>query len=84
LETLYPNRVDLGLVRAPGADQQTARILHRPASSEGDMFFNDIKQLIKYFGSEGIQGSVRAYPGVGLNVTIYILGSSPTSAHIAA
>ncbi|WP_027701213.1 hypothetical protein [Metaclostridioides mangenotii] len=68
METLYPNRVDLGLGRAPGADNQTARILYRPASSEGDVFFNDIKQLIKYFGSEEIQVSVRVYPDVGLSI----------------
>lgn len=84
LETLYPDRVDLGLGRAPGTDPKTARILYRPASSQGEVFFDDIKQLITYFGSEGVQGEVKAYPGLGLNVPLYILGSSSTSAHIAA
>ena len=84
LEALYPNRIDLGLGRAPGTDQLTASILRR-----GDNFMNydfeaEIKNLQQYFSSENNESKVRAIPGEGANVPLYILGSSTDSAFLAA
>ncbi|TGN27971.1 LLM class flavin-dependent oxidoreductase [Empedobacter tilapiae] len=84
LEALYPNRIDLGLGRAPGTDQLTASILRR-----GDNFMNydfeaEIKNLQQYFSSENKESKVRAIPGEGANVPLYILGSSTDSAFLAA
>lgn len=84
LETIYPGRVDLGLGRAPGTDMMTAAALRRTAQDAVFKFPQDIEQLQTYFGSEERQGHVKAYPGVGTNVPIYVLGSSPNSAHLAA
>ncbi|STY60987.1 Alkanal monooxygenase alpha chain [Mannheimia haemolytica] len=79
LETLYPNRVELGLGRAPGTDMRTATALRRNAQSLP--FPDEISELKGYF--EGTN-SVSAYPAQGLNVPFYILGSSPESAYLAA
>ena len=84
MATIYPDRVDLGLGRAPGTDMMTARALRRTAEDAVFEFPQDIKQLLRYFGPEDQQGHVRAYPGVGTNIPIYVLGSSPNSAHLAA
>lgn len=83
LETMYPKRVDLGLGRAPGTDLDTAKLIYRgDYSSEG--FNTAINDLKRYFGPEDAQNEVSAYPGIGLNIPMYLLGSSPASAYIAA
>src|SRR5687767_1439050 len=83
LESLHPGRIDLGVGRAPGADQRTARALRRNLGSSGDTFPNDLVELIRYFRDTS-QTGVRAIPGQGLNVPIYLLGSSDFSATLAA
>src|SRR6266480_7910437 len=74
LESLYPGRIDLALGRAPGSDQATARALRRHLSSSGDTFPEDLIELMNYF--RGGDQRVRAVPGSGLNVPLYLLGSS--------
>lgn len=81
LATLYPDRIDLGLGRAPGTDMATARALRR-GLDRGDGFPRDVLELIGYFG-KGQQG-VRAVPGAGTNVPVWILGSSLYGAQLAA
>lgn len=82
LESLYPGRIDLGLGRAPGTDQVTMHALRR--SLEGDMnqFPQDVMELLRYFSDQ--PGRVQAVPGHGLNVPIWILGSSLFGASLAA
>jgi luciferase family oxidoreductase group 1 len=81
LESLYSGRIDLGLGRAPGSDQRTARALRRNLGSSGDTFPQDVIELQSYFaGAQGVQ----AIPGAGLNVPLYLLGSSDFSARLAA
>jgi len=83
LESLYPGRIDLGLGRAPGSDQMTARAMRRSFTA-ADTFPQDVVELQRYFQSpEGVSG-VRAVPGSGLNVPIWILGSSLFGAGLAA
>ncbi|WP_428908330.1 LLM class flavin-dependent oxidoreductase [Niallia sp. Krafla_26] len=84
MATIYPNRVELGLGRAPGTDMLTASALRRSQNDTVYSFPNDVKQLLAYFGPEEMQNKVRAYPGVGTGVPIYILGSSTDSAYLAA
>lgn len=84
LATLYPNRVDLGLGRAPGTDRETMRVLNAGSAHSSKTFPDDVALLRQYFGPEERQGPVRAYPGLGTQVPLYILGSSYVSAHIAA
>jgi luciferase family oxidoreductase group 1 len=84
LESLYPGRIDLGLGRAPGGDQLTARALRRGLGSSGDTFPADVKELQGYFGDPIPGQRVRAVPGQGLNVPLYLLGSSTFSATLAA
>lgn len=84
MATIYPDRLDLGLGRAPGTDMLTASALRRSKSDTVYTFPEDVKSLLTYFGPEEKQGAVKAYPGVGTNIPIYILGSSPDSAHLAA
>lgn len=83
LESLYPGRIDLGLGRAPGSDQITARALRRNLASETDEFPQDVQELADYFSNTPRQ-SVRAVPGTGLNVPLWILGSSLYGAQLAA
>jgi luciferase family oxidoreductase group 1 len=83
LESLYPGRIDLGLGRAPGSDLATARALRRNLESDADAFPQDVLELMDYFSDEPIQG-VRAVPGTGLKVPIWILGSSLFGAQLAA
>ncbi|WP_353146624.1 LLM class flavin-dependent oxidoreductase [Pollutimonas bauzanensis] len=83
LESLFPGRIDLGLGRAPGSDQTTARALRRNLSSDADEFPRDVVELMDYFSAEPRQ-AVRAIPGTGLNVPIWILGSSLFGAQLAA
>ena len=81
LATLYPNRIDLGLGRAPGTDMATARALRRHMAEE-DTFPQDVQELIAYLGDT--PGHVQAVPGTGTNVPIWILGSSTFGAQLAA
>src|SRR5690625_1055340 len=82
---IYPNRLDLGLGRAPGTDMLTAHALRRSQNTDSvHSFPNDIKELLQYFGPKEIQGHVKAYIAIGTNVPIYVLGSSPNSAYLAA
>ncbi|MDB5773312.1 MAG: class flavin-dependent oxidoreductase [Burkholderia sp.] len=83
LESLFPGRIDLGLGRAPGSDQITARALRRNLASDSDEFPQDVAELMDYFSSEQRQ-PVHAVPGSGLNVPIWILGSSLFGAQLAA
>jgi luciferase family oxidoreductase group 1 len=81
LESLFPGRIDLGLGRAPGTDQLTARALRRGNS---DTFPQDVMELQAYFRPTGPGQAVRAIPGEGLLVPIWLLGSSLFSAQLAA
>ncbi|WP_304234415.1 LLM class flavin-dependent oxidoreductase [Jiulongibacter sediminis] len=84
LETLYPGRIDLGLGRAPGSDQETAYALRRKNMNAAQDFQEDVRQLQTYFSPENKDAKVRAFPAEGLNVPLYILGSSTDSAYLAA
>jgi len=82
LESLFPGRIDLGLGRAPGSDQMTARALRRNLASDPEQFPQDVIELMNYFRGDPAQ--VRAIPGMGLNVPLWILGSSLFGAQVAA
>src|SRR5476649_1021796 len=84
LESLYPGRIDLGLGRAPGSDQLTARALRRFLGSSGDTFPQDVLELQSYFRPAAPGQAVVAVPGAGLNIPLYLLGSSDFSARLAA
>src|SRR5579872_5581696 len=84
LESLYPGRIDLGLGRAPGGDQNTAHALRRYLGSSGDTFPRDLLELMSYFRKAAPDQAVRAVPGEGLEVPIWLLGSSDFSASLAA
>ena len=84
LESLYPGRIDLGLGRAPGGDQTTARALRKNLNSHGGTFPEDFAELRSYFAKSEPGQAVRAIPGEGLNVPFYILGSSDFGAQMAA
>jgi luciferase family oxidoreductase group 1 len=84
LESLHPGRIDLGLGRAPGGDQNTARALRRGLNSGGDTFPRDLVELMGYFQKAEPGQAVRAVPGEGLDVPIWLLGSSDFSAALAA
>jgi luciferase family oxidoreductase group 1 len=83
LASLYPGRIELGLGRAPGSDQLTARALRRNLGSDADEFPQDVVELLDYF-SEHPRQQVRAVPGTGLKVPLWILGSSLFGAQLAA
>lgn len=83
LESLFPGRIDLGLGRAPGSDQATARALRRNLASDADEFPQDVAELIEYFNGSP-RRSVQAVPGAGLKVPLWILGSSLFGAQLAA
>jgi len=84
LATLYPDRIDLGLGRAPGTDMATARALRR-GLDQADGFPNDVVELMGYFEDEPPGGGrVRAIPGAGTHVPVWILGSSLYGAQLAA
>ena len=84
LESIYPNRIDLGLGRAPGSDQPTARALRRNNIDNAQFFPADVKQLQQYFSPKNETAKVRAFPGEGLEIPLWILGSSTDSAYLAA
>jgi luciferase family oxidoreductase group 1 len=83
LESLFPGRIDLGLGRAPGSDQLTARALRRNLASDANQFPRDVVELMDYFSATQ-RHAVLAVPGAGLNVPIWILGSSLFGAQLAA
>jgi luciferase family oxidoreductase group 1 len=83
LESLFPGRIDLGLGRAPGTDHTTAVALRRTLASDPDAFPQDVLELLSYFQPDDGQ-AVRAVPGSGLSVPLYILGSSLFGAQVAA
>jgi luciferase family oxidoreductase group 1 len=84
LESLYPGRIDLGLGRAPGTDRETMLALRRDAVAAEDSFPEDVRRLLAYFGPAQPGQRVRAVPGEGLRVPIWLLGSSGYSARLAA
>lgn len=83
LESLYPGRIDLGLGRAPGSDQMTARALRRERSGSADDFPDDVLELMGYLGPRTPEQKVIAVPGTGTQVPIWLLGSSLFSAQLA-
>ena len=83
LESLYPGRIDLGLGRAPGTDSRTLRALRRDPSRQ-DSFPQDVLELQRYFAPAESGQTVRAVPGAGTEVPIWILGSSTFGAELAA
>jgi luciferase family oxidoreductase group 1 len=84
LESLHPGRIDLGLGRAPGSDQLTARALRRTLASDPEAFPQDVLELMEYFQPSDPHAPVRAIPGMGLKIPIWILGSSLFGAQVAA
>lgn len=84
LASIYPNRIDLGLGRAPGTDQVTAMAIRKNNFHAASNFKNDILELQRYFDENNCNAKVRAFPGEGLNIPFYILGSSTDSAYLAA
>ncbi len=83
LETLHPGRIDLGLGRAPGSDQNTMRALRRDPTA-ADTFPSDVQELQGYFAGATLIPGINAYPGKDTNVPLYILGSSLFGARLAA
>lgn len=84
LESLFPGRIDLGLGRAPGSDQLTARALRRNLASDPEEFPQDVLELMSYFSPVQPGQKVRAVPGAGLTIPVWILGSSLFGAQVAA
>src|ERR1700688_2229911 len=84
LESLYPGRIDLGLGRAPGSDQRTARALRRNLTETADDFPHDVQELQAYFAPATPNQAIQAVPGAGLNIPIWLLGSSLFGAQLAA
>jgi luciferase family oxidoreductase group 1 len=84
LAALYPGRIDLGLGRAPGTDVVTARALRRDLASRSDTFPDDVVELLSYFREATAGQRVRAVPGAGQDVPVWILGSSLFGARLAA
>jgi luciferase family oxidoreductase group 1 len=84
LAALHPGRVELGLGRAPGSDQITAQAIRRNLHASGDDFPRDVVELMGYFQPPEPGQAVQAVPGAGLDVPIWILGSSTYGAQLAA
>ncbi|NBB14472.1 MsnO8 family LLM class oxidoreductase [Caulobacter sp. SLTY] len=84
LASLYPDRIDLGIGRAPGTDQLTAQALRRTLSGNIDQFPRDVMEILAYLGPDSPDARVRAVPGYGTNVPVWILGSSTYGAQLAA
>lgn len=82
LESLFPGRIDLGLGRAPGTDQPTMRALRRGLEN-ADNFPRDVQEILALFAPAGPNQMVQAVPGAGLNVPVWILGSSTFGAQLA-
>jgi luciferase family oxidoreductase group 1 len=84
LAHLYPGRIDLGLGRAPGTDQQTAQAIRSDFMQAAQLFPDEVAKIERYFSLENKKSNVRASIAEGMDVPIYILGSSTDSAHLAA
>jgi luciferase family oxidoreductase group 1 len=84
LESLYPGRIDLGVGRAPGTDQLTMRALRRTLTNVDEDFPREVVELLSYFAPPRPGQTVRAVPGAGLSVPVWLLGSSLYSAQLAA
>lgn len=84
LESLYPNRIDLGLGRAPGTDRKTMLALRRDIHSDGSDFPLMLQELQYYLSNEASNKDIKAVPGYGLDIPIWLLGSSTFSAQLAA
>ena len=84
LGSLFPNRIDLGLGRAPGTDGETAKAIRSDFMEAAHSFPNEIDKIQKYFSKENSTAKVRATVAEGVEVPLYILGSSTDSAHLAA
>jgi len=84
LASLYPGRIDLGVGRAPGTDQLTARALRRDLHDNGEGFPQDVLELQHYLSQDAHEHAVKAVPGMGTEVPIWILGSSLYGAQLAA
>ncbi len=84
LASLFPGRIDLGLGRAPGTDPRTTAALRRESARTGDTFPQDLVELLSYFRPASPGQAVHAVPGEGLDVPVWLLGSSTFSAQLAA
>ncbi|MEL7833273.1 LLM class flavin-dependent oxidoreductase [Fodinibius sp. Rm-B-1B1-1] len=84
LATIYGDRIDLGLGRAPGTDQTTAQAIRPDRMRQVQQFPKNVQKLQQYLSAENSSASVRAIPGEGTEIPIWILGSSTDSAHLAA
>lgn len=84
LAALYPERIDLGVGRAPGTDQVTSFALRRSMQGDINQFPHDVIELINYFEPKDVAAKVQAIPGVGSKVPVWLLGSSTYSAQLAA
>jgi luciferase family oxidoreductase group 1 len=84
LDALFPGRIDLGLGRAPGTDQPTARALRRSSALSAQHFPEDVAELLSYFKPATAATPIRAVPGAGADVPVWLLGSSLFSAQLAA
>lgn len=84
LASLYPNRIDLGLGRAPGTDKVTSWALRRALKNDVDAFPDDVVELLNYLSPRNPEARVRAIPGEGTEVPVWLLGSSTYSAQLAA
>ncbi|MBU3013180.1 LLM class flavin-dependent oxidoreductase [Poseidonibacter lekithochrous] len=84
LESLYPNRIDLGLGRAPGTDRKTMLALRRDIYNDGSEFPMMLQELQYYLSNEASDKDIKAVPGYGLDIPIWLLGSSTFSAQLAA
>lgn len=84
LATMYPDRIDLGLGRAPGTDPATAQAIRSDRVQAVRQFPDNVKQLQQYFSNGSNSNNIQAIPGKGTNVPLWILGSSTDSAHLAA
>ena len=84
LGSLYPNRIDLGLGRAPGTDRETAEAIRSDFMQAAQSFPKELEKIQRYFSAENASSKVRATVAEGVEVPIYLLGSSTESAHLAA
>ncbi|OBX24084.1 MULTISPECIES: LLM class flavin-dependent oxidoreductase [Bizionia] len=84
LGSLYPNRIDLGLGRAPGTDRETAQAIRSDFMQAAHSFPDELEKLEQYFSSGNSKSKVRATVAEGVDVPLYILGSSTDSAHLAS
>ncbi|HGN1705199.1 TPA: luciferase-like monooxygenase [Providencia rettgeri] len=84
LNTLYPERIDLGIGRAPGSDQRTMQALRRHMNTDIDNFPQDVAQIVNWFDATNPDPAVRPVPGFGEKIPVWLLGSSLYSARLAA